>query len=90
MKGEPVEWEGDINLGDEDVLTHVWAEGLYIPGSPGYFNPHDGGHPPEEPVIENLVVCTAGGDITGHLTVARIDYIIERLIEAAENGHGRD
>ena len=70
---------------DVDDLP-VEAEGEYRPGSPGYFNPYDGGHPPEGATIEDLIVERAdnGKDITDLLDACELDTVITALINRAE------
>lgn len=68
----------------DDLL--VRAEGQYRHGSPGFFRPYDGGHPPEAATIEDLLVerVDNGEDITDLLDCAELDTVIDALIARAE------
>lgn len=74
-----VHWDGEL-----PGRGYVATRGAYTPGSPGYFNPHDGGHPPENPLVEDVRAFTDTAEITDSLTDEELEFISDRLIEAGE------
>jgi hypothetical protein len=56
-------------------------------GSPGYFNPRDGGSPPEPPEVE-LRVLLGTQDITASLDDDTLSALTDQAIEHLENSEG--
>jgi len=69
------------NLSDLAVTLDVTA---YHPGSPGSFNPRDGGSPPEGPEAEfRVLVSRPDSDKSVDITDVLPDDVLDSLHEAA-------